>query len=74
MKWYENYDFFLKKFEEKGGMMDETKFYFRSESKGTIHYIGCKNNLISHFGLGIVTYLMGVIFFTAKEMFEGRYF
>ena len=42
MKWYEDYNTVLQKFETAGEFMDETEFYFTSDHKKQLHCIGCE--------------------------------
>ncbi|WP_027407152.1 hypothetical protein [Anaerovibrio sp. RM50] len=74
MKWYEDYNTFLARFESSGELMDETTFYFRNEEKEEIHYIGCLLNYDNPYWVGYCDMPDGCEFSTAKEMFEAKIF
>lgn len=74
MKWYEDYDIFVKAFEKNGELLDETKFYFNTDVEKKIHYIGCLYNFDNPYWVGYCDVIDGCDFATAQEMFEAKIF
>ena len=71
MKWYENLDEFLHKFEVSGDAMDETAFYFRTDPLEIEHCIGCCiSTFYDPFWVGLCDVRDGCEFKTARELLE----
>ncbi|MBR5940921.1 MAG: hypothetical protein IKZ88_06640 [Neisseriaceae bacterium] len=73
MQWYQDYDFILKIFEQ-GWQVDETSFYFTSDSKETEHYIGYLPEYAEPYWAGYCDIPEGIAFKSAKELFEAKIF
>ncbi len=74
MKWYEDYNTVLQKFETAGEFMDETEFYFTSDHKKQLHCIGCIKKFAQPYWVGYCDNPDGCEYVTAKEMFEAKIF
>lgn len=74
MKWYEDYNSFLQKFETQGEFMDETEFYFSSDPQKQLHCIGYSGKFTKPYWVGYCDIPDGCEYFTAKEMFAAKIF
>lgn len=72
MKWYEDYNSFFEAFVKKGAYADETTFYFKSDSKKALHYIGCLPEQKMIYWAGYCDILNGAEFATPEELFNAK--
>ena len=73
MKLYQDYDFMLKAFEKGNVQLDETSFYFRSDSSKD-SMIGYLPQYDKPYWVGCCDIPDGCEFETAQEMFETKIF
>ena len=60
MKWYQDYDFIFSLFEKGNSSVDETEFYFLSESSAEDYMIGFIPEYDRHIGQETVTFPVAV--------------
>ena len=72
MKWYQDYDFIFSLFDKGNPGVDETEFYFLSESSAEDYMIGFLPEYDAPYWAGTCDIPGGCEFKTARELFEAK--
>ena len=74
MEWYHDFPRFLKLFKEHGEAMDETAFYFRTDTEESEHFIGFIADYEKQYWIGYCDVPDGCEFETAEALFDAKVF